>query len=100
MFNIQYRSLIIIFLFPDIDCIKSINKGENYKGTVNTTALGNHCTVWKNNDVHYQFDHNYCRNPDRSDRPWCYVDITGHPRQDCNITYCGKILSYKSKIIE
>jgi hypothetical protein len=52
------------------------------------------------NNVNYSADHNYCRNPDNSSRPWCYADITNYPRQDCNITYCGKTLSNRSKIIE
>jgi hypothetical protein len=83
------------FTSSDIDCINGLNNGINYKGTVNTTATGSPCIAWNNkhnNNVNYHANHNYCRNPDISTRPWCYADIRGYPRQECNITYCGKIL--------
>ena len=83
------------FTSSDIDCINGLNNGINYEGTVNTTATGSPCIAWNNkhnNNVNYHANHNYCRNPDISTRPWCYADIRGHPRQECNITYCGKIL--------
>ena len=41
-------------------------------------------------------DHNYCRNPDSSDRPWCYiVGPDGEvQRQSCSIDTCkGSIKS-------
>jgi len=81
-------------LNSDIDCINGNNNGINYNGTVHMTATGTSCIVWKNKhnkNVNYYADHNYCRNPDNSTVPWCYADIAGYPRQDCSITYCGKV---------
>jgi hypothetical protein len=82
------------FTSSDIDCINGLNNGINYEGTVNTTATGSPCIAWNNkhnNNVNYHANHNYCRNPDNSTKPWCYADITGYPRQECDITYCGMV---------
>jgi hypothetical protein len=92
--SISSTADLLFFIFPDINCINSANNGTNYKGTVNTTVSGNHCIAWTFGQINYNYDHNYCRNPDYSSKPWCYADITDHPRQECNITYCGMILSY------
>ena len=34
-------------------------------------------------------DHNYCRNPDEGEGPWCYNSVTGEPRWDyCYVPDC------------
>lgn len=50
-------------------------------------------------------EENYCRNPDSSGRPWCYVKGDTKPaKEDCKIPSCGKlymcILTFASKILD
>ena len=46
---------------------------------MSTTPTGNTCQLWALDTPHshgYNWvsaDHNYCRNPDGSARPWCYT---------------------------
>lgn len=35
-------------------------------------------------------DDNYCRNPDGSERPWCYTTDPGREREYCRIRICSK----------
>ncbi|XP_056138083.1 hepatocyte growth factor [Lampris incognitus] len=63
-------------------------RGEGYRGTVDSTPTGLTCQRW---DSHYPHNHtfnpqnypckdlreNYCRNPDGQDFPWCF---TTNPR--------------------
>lgn len=36
-------------------------------------------------------DENYCRNPDQSVKPWCYVQSgTGLVKEYCDIPSCGE----------
>ena len=48
-------------------------------------------------------DHNYCRNPDSSERPWCYIagpDGTVQ-RQFCAVDTCkGRSTLYRTKIVQ
>lgn len=35
-------------------------------------------------------DDNYCRNPDSSERPWCYTTDPRREREYCRIRLCSK----------
>lgn len=35
-------------------------------------------------------DDNYCRNPDGSERPWCYTTDPQVEREFCDIPNCGR----------
>ncbi|XP_047447927.1 phosphoinositide-3-kinase-interacting protein 1 [Mugil cephalus] len=81
------------------DCVKS--SGVDYRGEQRSSSSGLTCLDWTNTtrdydvDVHPDSktgvgDHNYCRNPDASERPWCYIvgpDETIQ-RQFCSIETC------------
>ncbi|XP_028905512.1 hepatocyte growth factor-like protein isoform X6 [Ornithorhynchus anatinus] len=41
-------------------------------------------------------DDNYCRNPDGSERPWCYTTDREHPREFCHIPRCRSLPDYRS----
>ena len=59
--------------------------GADYRGKVATTENGHACQRWSDQSPqqhtrtaqHYPRSglggHNFCRNPDREERPWCYV---------------------------
>uniref|UniRef100_A0A3P9A0G4 Kringle domain-containing protein n=1 Tax=Esox lucius TaxID=8010 RepID=A0A3P9A0G4_ESOLU len=83
------------------DCIKS--NGVEYRGNNQSSSTGLTCLNWTNttrdyDDIDILFslcsvgvgDHNYCRNPDSSEKPWCYVTgpDTQAQRQTCAIDTC------------
>uniref|UniRef100_A0A452S376 HGF activator n=1 Tax=Ursus americanus TaxID=9643 RepID=A0A452S376_URSAM len=64
-----------------------VGNGTDYRGVASTAASGLSCLAW-NSDLLYQElhvdsvgaaallglgPHAYCRNPDKDERPWCYV---------------------------
>ncbi|KAK2837267.1 hypothetical protein Q5P01_014479 [Channa striata] len=81
------------------DCMRS--SGVDYRGEQDNSSTGLMCLNWTNTTRDYDVklrpdsqtgvgDHNYCRNPDSSERPWCYIagpDGTIQ-RQFCAIDTC------------
>uniref|UniRef100_A0A2K5EP10 Plasminogen activator n=1 Tax=Aotus nancymaae TaxID=37293 RepID=A0A2K5EP10_AOTNA len=81
------------------------DKGISYRGTWSTAESGAECTNW-NSSVLAQKpysgrrpdavrlglgNHNYCRNPDRDSKPWCYVFKAGrYSSEFCSIPPCSK----------
>ncbi|KAL0964838.1 hypothetical protein UPYG_G00329690 [Umbra pygmaea] len=74
-----------------------IGSGIFYRGKVSQSESGRRCLVWdrrtrKNlmaSDVH-SGRHNYCRNLEYKQRPWCYVIKGGRQVQEyCSIPSCG-----------
>lgn len=64
------------------DCVRS--HGVDYRGEQQNSSSGLSCLIWTNTTRDYDVtinpdsekgvgDHNYCRNPDASERPWCYI---------------------------
>jgi len=86
----------------DSSCYKKDDKGLSYRGLTSTTASGRTCQNW-NKDHPWAAsaqdqtpenglgNHNYCRNPDGSDKPWCFTLDTSpdHEREDCNVEECA-----------
>ncbi|XP_026103746.1 phosphoinositide-3-kinase-interacting protein 1-like [Carassius auratus] len=71
------------------ECITS--NGEDYKGMQQKTSTGNICLNWNSlNSQSDVGDHNFCRNPDGSEKPWCYVSGSdGVTRKEaCDIMTC------------
>ncbi|KAM8836591.1 hyaluronan-binding protein 2 [Spinachia spinachia] len=75
--------------------------GESYRGTVGVTVKGDECLDWnscfivqRGGDPFKGFDgigpHNYCRNPDEDDRPWCYINSNGKLKWGyCDVRKCS-----------
>ncbi|XP_044307022.1 hepatocyte growth factor-like protein isoform X2 [Varanus komodoensis] len=75
--------------------------GEDYQGFVDHTESGTECQRW---DLQHPHKHpyepnrypdkdladNYCRNPDGSERPWCYTTNPAKQREFCQIQKCTK----------
>ncbi|KAL7644494.1 UNVERIFIED_CONTAM: hypothetical protein RMT77_005326 [Armadillidium vulgare] len=87
----------------DIGCRTGI--GTAYSGIANISANGNPCLRWSDPIINNLMgraaharasinsfnlsllgNHNYCRNPNNSPRPWCFVDP--EKTEDCDIPYC------------
>ncbi|KAM9464281.1 phosphoinositide-3-kinase-interacting protein 1-like [Salvelinus alpinus] len=81
------------------DCIRF--NGVEYRGEQQSSSTGLTCLNWTNTTRDYDVmaytdsqmgvgDHNYCRNPDSSEKPWCYVtDLDAQARrQSCAIDTC------------
>nr|XP_006822662.1 PREDICTED: plasminogen-like [Saccoglossus kowalevskii] len=77
-------------------CYSSYN-GEDYRGGVNVTIGGLECQMWSDQSpwLHTYVpenypdagvgDHNYCRNPDGDDQPWCITLDDDIDWQYCDI---------------
>ncbi|MEE6522867.1 hypothetical protein FKM82_021515, partial [Ascaphus truei] len=76
--------------------------GEDYRGAVDHTESGKECQRWDLQSPHRHpyrpekypdkfLDDNYCRNPDSSERPWCYTTEPGVEREYCQIHKCSKL---------
>ncbi|KAJ7994290.1 hypothetical protein DPEC_G00264350 [Dallia pectoralis] len=102
-FSLHFVFLSVFFLdctpMAVEDCFKS--NGVEYRGSQQRSSAGLTCLNWTNISRDYDVlaytdshmgvgDHNYCRNPDYSEKPWCYV--TGPDaeaqRQTCAISPC------------
>uniref|UniRef100_A0A6I8N516 Macrophage stimulating 1 n=1 Tax=Ornithorhynchus anatinus TaxID=9258 RepID=A0A6I8N516_ORNAN len=81
--------------------------GEDYRGSVDRTESGRECQRWDLQRPHKHpydpntypdknLDDNYCRNPDGSERPWCYTTDREHPREFCHIPRCRSLPDYRS----
>ncbi|KAM4745406.1 phosphoinositide-3-kinase-interacting protein 1 [Anableps anableps] len=105
-----FFSLHIVFLSAAIveastaswgqrDCVRS--RGLDYRGEQQSSSTGLTCLNWINATRDYDVemhpdsqtgagDHNYCRNPDASEGPWCYIAAPGGTiqRQFCAIQTC------------
>ncbi|XP_030000294.1 phosphoinositide-3-kinase-interacting protein 1 [Sphaeramia orbicularis] len=81
------------------DCMRS--NGVEYRGEQQSSSSGLTCLNWTNSTKDYDIishpdsqtgvgDHNYCRNPDSSERPWCYIagPDGAVQRQFCSIDTC------------
>ncbi|XP_005347942.2 hepatocyte growth factor-like protein isoform X2 [Microtus ochrogaster] len=82
--------------------------GEDYRGQVDVTESGRECQRW---DLQHPHSHpfqpdkfldkalndNYCRNPDGSERPWCYTTDPNIQREFCDLPSCGPNLPLTTK---
>ncbi|KAE8611786.1 hypothetical protein XENTR_v10012601 [Xenopus tropicalis] len=82
--------------------------GEDYRGSVDRTESGKECQRWDLQAPHTHpykpekypdksLDDNYCRNPDSSERPWCYTTDPNVEKEFCQITKCSKIMEVEGE---
>ncbi|XP_019954587.1 tissue-type plasminogen activator isoform X2 [Paralichthys olivaceus] len=92
----------------------AFDSGQSYRGTASVTKSGSPCLPWDSPAVKRKFNnawrsdalqlglgsHNFCRNPDRDDGPWCHTykdmkltwelcDIPKCPKRPSIITTLG-----------
>ncbi|XP_072520810.1 phosphoinositide-3-kinase-interacting protein 1 [Salminus brasiliensis] len=91
---------VVVSSSPVEECIRDSN-GVDYRGTQQRSSSGKVCVNWSNTTRDYDIqnhadsdtgvgDHSFCRNPDASDGPWCYVSGTDGQlqREACAIDSC------------
>merc|ERR1719209_1983063 len=80
------------------ECYPKGTRGEDYRGHANVTVTGSYCKPWKTSGKSYSPENccqhadlveNYCRNPSKSERPWCYSTNKGRDWEYCDIPECG-----------
>ncbi|KAJ6669067.1 hypothetical protein lerEdw1_007876, partial [Lerista edwardsae] len=84
------------------DCFKE--NGFTYRGNVSWTVLQKTCLHWnshlplesnhnafmENADFYGLGDHNFCRNPDGDEKPWCFVNVDNKLKWDfCDVSPCS-----------
>ncbi|XP_072491174.1 tissue-type plasminogen activator isoform X2 [Notamacropus eugenii] len=89
----------------DTDAVCYKDLGFTYRGTWSTSKSGAECVNWRSSGLYSQpyngkrpdalklglGNHNYCRNPDKSSKPWCYVFKNGfYIEEYCSIPSCSK----------
>jgi len=79
----------------DVDCQLPPTKDDDYKGKISKTKSGIECQKWSSNQPHKPYgsfgsigDHNYCRNPDKGDGPWCYTTDPNKRWEYCDVPIC------------
>ncbi|XP_028996570.1 plasminogen-like [Betta splendens] len=86
------------FNLPELNCTSGNGKG--YRGTIAVTRTGKTCQRWAAQSPHEHertlenypnsdLESNYCRNPDDSERPWCYTTDPDTRWQYCLVPSCA-----------
>ncbi|MGH0132058.1 UNVERIFIED_CONTAM: hypothetical protein FKN15_048480 [Acipenser sinensis] len=83
----------------EVECLTC--NGENYRGSMDHTETGKECQRWDLNRPHKHafhpkrypdkgLDDNYCRNPDKRLRPWCFTLDLNTTWEYCSIKVCAE----------
>nr|XP_055041451.1 apolipoprotein(a)-like isoform X2 [Misgurnus anguillicaudatus] len=97
--GVQKAALLFgLFVFSAAeDCMHCT--GEEYRGKISITESGYTCQRWDSQTPHkHEFipsafpvkflEENYCRNPDRLPRPWCYTTNPSKRWEFCSVPRC------------
>ncbi|XP_074944138.1 plasminogen-like isoform X2 [Phalacrocorax aristotelis] len=82
---------------PSEECYRG--KGQSYRGTTSITASGKICQAWNSMFPHRHektpdrfpnadLRHNYCRNPDGDNSPWCFTTDPNMTWEYCSLKKC------------
>jgi hypothetical protein len=76
-------------LCPESRCQVAATKGQDYNGTVKTTASGLACREWSSTRYSSVGSHSYCRNPSSySGGLWCYTSDPSKRWEVCDVPTC------------
>jgi hypothetical protein len=90
----EYKFTIYCSATEPKECLQT-GKGVDYFGTESVTESGINCQRWDKQNPHQhnywnlEDQENFCRNPDNSNRPWCFSMNGTVGREYCRIPYCG-----------
>ena len=80
-----------------IECYTDSPKGRDYRGHISQTTSGKPCQKWTAQEPHSHVytptkypndglgEHNFCRNPDDSAKPWCYTTDSETKWEYCDV---------------
>ncbi|XP_044518737.1 urokinase-type plasminogen activator isoform X2 [Gracilinanus agilis] len=78
--------------------------GHSYRGMANQDIMGRRCLKWNSDALASKMyhanrpdavklglgKHNYCRNPDNGEKPWCFVQIKRMQlKRECKVQQCS-----------
>nr|XP_045609884.1 uncharacterized protein LOC123765380 [Procambarus clarkii] len=104
---LQKRPFVCKASVKDVGCYEG--DGTTYSGRADLTISGRTCLLWTDPKINSLDEarssssrarnfnlaligaHNYCRNPDGAQRPWCFVD--GTTAEACDVLACTEDLS-------
>nr|XP_009008544.3 hyaluronan-binding protein 2 isoform X1 [Callithrix jacchus] len=85
------------------DCY--VGDGYSYRGKINRTVNQHACLYWNSHlllqenynmfmedaEAHGIGEHNFCRNPDADEKPWCFIKVSSDKVkwEYCNVTACS-----------
>merc|ERR550537_1793658 len=86
----------------DKGCYHEDDSGETYRGLLTSTVSGRTCQKWTENKPHETGleptadtglgNHNYCRNPDGSEKkPWCFTQDPNTEKEACDVPKCEEM---------
>merc|ERR1712179_771674 len=88
----------------EVDCLNPATKGADYTGKISKTKSGRDCQMWSSSSPHVPYrdfgsigDHNYCRNPDNEEGPWCYTTDPNKRWEFCDVPICVDCLNPATK---
>jgi hypothetical protein len=91
MYSALFTACVVVALDP-FDCY--VESGAEYNGLVDITSSGRSCQKWADQKPHAHTqdtlgNHNYCRNPDSKEQPWCYTLDPDKEWEYCNVPACA-----------
>jgi hypothetical protein len=94
MENFDRRTSYICEFPPeDIGCLAAEDpQGEKYSGTASHDEEGITCLAWDQTDGDRPWSHNFCRNPDDDEQPYCYTQKDKYSY--CSIPECSVAKTY------
>ena len=71
------------------ECLRS-KQGYEYRGTLAVTESNRTCKNWTDSRFKGKLgdQRNYCRNPDKEPKPWCYTTDPTKTWEFCNVSMC------------
>lgn len=93
--NLAWLSLAAAASLDPFDCYQG--NGEKYPGLMKMTKSGRSCQNWLKTEPHQTTvssadagigNHNYCRNPNGREQPWCYTLDPDMEWEYCTVPQC------------
>lgn len=86
----EEHNFICEFPPDDIGCLRDGDDfGKTYSGVAASDRDGTTCLPWKDTEPDLGWNHNFCRNHDGDESPWCYIG--SEEPSYCTVPKCSMI---------